>query len=103
MSVTLYALFPEQYVPQHSVLETHFHKADEAKAIVRSDGRKSAVVTYMDRIVRVMKHGDPMTRAEIQRKAGVSKNCVRDNVLELMKQGKVHMSGGRLPLYWWVI
>ena len=102
MSLTLYALFPDRYVPQHAVLATHTHKPDEAKAIVRSDGRKSAVVTYMDRIVRVLSKGQPMSRADIQRKAGVSKNCVRDNVLELMQQGKVVRTDGRIPLYWWV-
>ena len=103
MSVTLYALFPDQYVPQHAVLATHTHMPDQAKAIVRSDGRKSAVVTYMDRIVRVMKHGEPMTRAEIQRKANVSKAAAQSNLLKLIEQRKVHVSSGRLPLYWLVI
>ena len=103
MSVTLYALFPDQYVPQHAVLAVHPHMPDQAKAIVRKDGKKSSVVTYMDRIIKAMDHGEPMTRAEIQRKANVSKNCVRDHLLELMQQGKVHMTTGRLPLYWWVI
>ena len=103
MSLTLYALFPNQYVPQHAVLAKHTHKPDSATEIIRKDGRKSSVISYMDRIIRVMKHGEPMTRAEIQRKANVSKAAAQANLLKLIEQRKVHVSSGRLPHYWWVV
>ena len=89
MSVTLYALFPDRYVPQHAVLATRTHTPDAATVIVRKDGHKTHKVTYLERIAKVMAGGEPMTRAKIQEFAGVSRAAVVANLKKLISNQQV--------------
>lgn len=99
MPLTLYALYPDQYVPQHAVLATRTHVPDEATKIVRKDGKTTTRIAHLERIASAMPIGTPMTRAEIQQASRTSKAAAVVNLKHLVITGRVLFIEGRIPKY----
>lgn len=104
MSLTLYALFPDRYVPQHAVLARHHHAPDGITQIACKNGRTMSRVTYRDRIINAMRNQGLMTRAQIEERSKVKKTSVRDHLKALIEQGRVvRVSSDSYPMYELVI
>ena len=103
MSLPLYALFPDRYVPGHAVLGARKHSPDNVSAIVRKDGHTMHRSTHGRLIVEAMRNAGPLTRAQIDEPSGAKRTTTRGHLNALLAEGLVvQVESKTYPTYLWV-